>query len=60
MLISLCVVWGETTIPVEDPDLSPFSRLIRDLKNPNQFSIQILTLLPLVSACGKCINLIIE
>lgn len=53
MLISLAVVWGETTIPVVDPDLSPFSHLIRDLKHPNQFSIQIFTLLPLVSAFGS-------
>jgi len=49
VLTSLCIIWGEATIPVSSPDLSPFSHMIRDLDRPDQFSIQLVTLLPLVS-----------
>lgn len=48
VLTSLCILWGEVTIPLRSPDLSPFSHMIRDMDHPNQFSIQIVTLLPLV------------
>ncbi|KAF5836465.1 LMBR1-like membrane protein-domain-containing protein [Dunaliella salina] len=52
VMTSLCIVWGEATIPVPSPDLSPFSHMIRDLDRPDQISIQIVTLLPLVYICS--------
>ncbi len=50
VIASFCIVWGEITIPVNTPDMSPFSLLIRSVDKSDEFLVQLFTILPLVSA----------
>ena len=45
-LVSLCIVFGETTIPFTSYNMSPFSQLVLHLGS--ELPMQLLVLLPLV------------
>lgn len=52
IITSLFIIWGEFTIPIKKPDMSPFSLMIHGVNDHNEFGVQILTLLPLVYICA--------
>ena len=48
-IVSLCIIFGETTIPFRARNLSPFSQMIMNVGG--EFPVQLLVLLPLVRGC---------